>query len=352
MIRTHLLGFPRIGAQRELKFALERHWRGELSVEALEQEGSALRRRHWALQRDAGLDFLCVGDFAFYDQVAHHIQLFGCEPARFGFGAETPELARYFAMARGTAADAAHTHHEGCGCDADGHAMAALEMTKWFDTNYHYLVPEFGPETRFRLASRRLLNEVAEAQALGHPVKPVLLGPLSFLWLGKCKGQGAAGFDRLSLLPSLLPVYGELLTRLAAAGVQWIQLDEPILGLDLPPAWQQAFGPAYQALARADVSLLLATYFAAARAAGAGQLAAGGRLAHRCSSRRGRARHGAGYPAARARTVDRHRRRPQHLAHRSGGCAGQAAPGPGAARRPVVARALVLVAARALQPGR
>src|SRR5689334_5654122 len=115
MIRTHLLGFPRIGAQRELKSALERHWRGEIDAETLEQAGRALRQRHWALQRDAGLDFLCVGDFAFYDQVANHIQLFGCEPARFGFDADTPALARYFAMARGTSTGADHAHHEGCG---------------------------------------------------------------------------------------------------------------------------------------------------------------------------------------------------------------------------------------------
>src|SRR6185436_14595378 len=132
--RTHTLGFPRMGAQRELKAALERHWRGEIDAAALENTGRELRARHWALQRDAGLDFVAVGDFAFYDHVANHIQMFGCEPARFGFSGDEPELARYFTMARGVAAE--HEHGDGCGCgQANGGATPALEMTKWFDTN-------------------------------------------------------------------------------------------------------------------------------------------------------------------------------------------------------------------------
>ncbi len=255
MIRTHTLGFPRMGAQRELKFALERHWRGEIEAEALETVGRELRARNWALQRAAGLDFVTVGDFALYDHVANHIQMLGCEPARFGFSTEDPELTRYFTMARGVAPQHAHTHDAGCGHSADS---PALEMTKWFDTNYHYLVPEFDSDTHFRLASRRLLDEVAQAQALGHTVKPVLLGPVSFLWLGKSK---QLGFERLSLLDALLPVYTELLTRLAAVGVQWVQIDEPVLGLDLPGPWAQALERAYQALNAADISILLASYF-------------------------------------------------------------------------------------------
>jgi 5-methyltetrahydropteroyltriglutamate--homocysteine methyltransferase len=261
MICTHILGFPRMGAQRELKFALEKHWRGEIDSAALEAVGHELRRQHWALQRSAGLDFVTVGDFAYYDHVANHIQLLGCEPARFGFSGDEPELARYFTMARGVAGE--HVHDATCGCSAGAAAAdagkPALEMTKWFDTNYHYLVPEFGPETSFRLASRRLLDEVAQARALGHPVKPVLLGPLSFLWLGKSKSEG---FDRLDLLERLLPVYVELLSRLGATGLQWVQIDEPILGLDLPPAWTAAFERAYASLQAAQMSILLATYFA------------------------------------------------------------------------------------------
>jgi len=256
MIRTHTLGFPRIGAQRELKLALERHWRDDLPLAALEQTGRELRARHWALQRQAGLDMVTVGDFAYYDHVANHVQLFGCEPARFGFSGDEPELARYFTMARGVADE--HMHGDGCR-HAHDEGTFALEMTKWFDTNYHYLVPEFTAQTSFRLASRRLLDEVAEAQALGHTVKPVLLGPLSFLWLGKEK---TTGFNRLDLLDALLPVYVELLSELAARGIAWVQVDEPILGLDLPGDWTLAFERAYHALQAAKVSILLATYFA------------------------------------------------------------------------------------------
>jgi len=256
IVCTHVLGFPRIGAARELKSALERHWRGEIGIDELEAAGRELRRRHWQLQRDAGLDFVTVGDFSFYDHVGNHIQMLGCEPARFGFRGDEPELARYFTLARGVAAE--NAHGEGCACGSAGEGRPALEMTKWFDTNYHYLVPEFDPGTRFSLSSRRLFAEVAEAQALGHRVKVVLLGPLSFLWLGKEK---ADAFDRLSLLETLLPAYLEVLIRLGAAGVQWVQLDEPILGLDLPAPWREAFEPAYRRLHAADMSILLATYF-------------------------------------------------------------------------------------------
>jgi 5-methyltetrahydropteroyltriglutamate--homocysteine methyltransferase len=260
-IHSHIPGFPRIGAARELKFALEANWRGDLSDTELETVGRDLRARHWALQQQAGLDFVSVGDFAYYDQVANHIQLLGCEPARYGFSAGQSQLSRYFTMARG---NSARQHdHASCGHDhsnhGDLHASAALEMTKWFDTNYHYLVPEFTPETEFSLACERLFDEVAEAQALGHAVKAVLLGPLSFLWLGKARG--AEGFDRLSLLDKLLPVYGQVLDRLKAQGVQWVQVDEPILGLDLPAAWRSAFENTYWQLNQVGVPLLLATYF-------------------------------------------------------------------------------------------
>ena len=256
-IRTHILGFPRIGAARELKRALESHWRGEVSEAALEATGRQLRARHWALQRDAGLACVTVGDFAFYDQVASHIQLLGCEPARFHFTPEQSPLARYFTMARGADARAEHAD---CGHAHHAHAAgtAALEMTKWFDTNYHYLVPELSPQTQFSLACERLLAEVAEAQALGHEVKAALIGPLTFLWLGKEK---APGFERLALLEQLLPVYGALLDRLKQQGVAWVQLDEPILGLDLPNAWRSAFESAYWQLNQVGVNILLATYF-------------------------------------------------------------------------------------------
>ena len=247
-IQTHIPGFPRIGARRELKAALESHWRGDTGEADLARAASALRARHWALQAAAGLDYVTAGDFSLYDHVADHIQLFGCEPARFGFEPGQSALARYFAMARGD--------QRGCCNHAQqGHA---LEMTKWFDTNYHYLVPEFTADTSFSVASERLFEQVAEAQALGHKVKAVLVGPLSFLWLGKARG---AGFDRPDLLERLLPAYCAVLNRLKAQGVEWVQIDEPILGLDLPQAWRNAFEPSYWLLSQAGIKLMLATYF-------------------------------------------------------------------------------------------
>ena len=262
-VHTHTLGFPRIGAERELKHALERHWRGEVSETALEETGRQLRARHWALQRDAGLDYVTVGDFAFYDQVASHIQLLGCEPVRFHFAADQSPLSRYFTMARGADTQAAHAGCSHGASHAHDHPAGshALEMTKWFDTNYHYLVPELSPQTQFSLACERLLAEVAEAQALGHPVKAALIGPLTFLWLGKEKTPDGASFDRLALLEQLLPVYSALLDRLKRQGVAWVQVDEPILGLDLPNAWRSAFESTYWQLNQVGVNILLATYF-------------------------------------------------------------------------------------------
>jgi 5-methyltetrahydropteroyltriglutamate--homocysteine methyltransferase len=248
-IQTHTLGFPRIGARRELKTALEAFWRGDLSEADLEHTGRQLRERHWAQQAAAGLDLVTVGDFAYYDQVANHIQLFGCEPERFGFDASVPPLTRYFAMARG---DREHD----AACCAGRHSVHALDMTKWFDTNYHYLVPEFGASTEFSLHAEGLLAEVAEARALGHTVKVALIGPLTFLWLGKARTG-----ERLDLLAQLLPVYCALLAQLKQAGAAWVQLDEPILGLDLPPAWRNAFEPSYWQLGQSGAQLMLATYF-------------------------------------------------------------------------------------------
>lgn len=258
MTTIHTLGFPRIGKNRELKFALEKFWRGEIDADTLETTGRELRAHHWQLEADAGLDFVTVGDFAYYDQMLNHIQLLGCEPARFGFTGQETELARYFTQARGVASEAKSC----CGGHAESSNQGtwALEMTKWFDTNYHYLVPEFTVETVFRLASERLFSEVTEAQALGHKVKVTLVGPLTFLFQGKEKNSG---LGRLSLLEKLLPVYGEILLRLKMMGVEWVQLDEPILCLDLPLPWKLAFEPAYNRLNAAGVKILLATYFGA-----------------------------------------------------------------------------------------
>ena len=244
MTTTHNLGFPRIGVRRELKFAVERYWRGDLSRAELEAAGQDLRARHWRLQAECGLDLVPVNDCSWYDHVLDMAAMLGVVPSRFGTFTGAVDLDTYFRMARGRA--------------PTGAPAPACEMTKWFDTNYHYLVPELGAQQTFHLATNKLFDEVIEAKALGLQVKPVILGPLSFLWLGKSEPEG---FDRLSLLERLLPVYGEILDRLAAQGVKWAQIDEPILSLDLSPAWRQAFQVAYHGLAPSGLKLLLTTYF-------------------------------------------------------------------------------------------
>ncbi|WP_417661346.1 5-methyltetrahydropteroyltriglutamate--homocysteine S-methyltransferase [Pseudomonas sp.] len=245
MAVSHSLGFPRIGRDRELKKALEAHWRGELDEAGLRAAGRELRANHWQLQKDAGIDLLPVGDFAWYDQVLTHSLTFGVVPQRFRPESGQPTLDTLFGMARGVSKS----------CCGGAHAQ---EMTKWFDTNYHYLVPEFSADQRFQLSWEQLFEEVAEAKALGHQVKPVLIGPLTYLWLGKAKGDD---FDKLELLERLLPIYGEILGRLAALDVEWVQIDEPILGLDLPQDWKNAFERAYHLLQHAPLKKLVATYF-------------------------------------------------------------------------------------------
>ena len=248
MATTHNLGFPRIGAKRELKFALESYWKGESSLGELKALGAQLRERHWTNQ--LGLGFAAVGDFAFYDQVLDMSFTLGNLPERVqGFHGDT--LDNYFRVARGRSAKGAEDHAACCG------GVAAGEMTKWFDTNYHYIVPEFSVNTEFKLDPSRLLEQLAEAKAQGVKAKPVIVGPVTYLALGKTKDDS----DKLALLPRLLPVYAELLATLAAQGVEWVQIDEPILVTELSAEWQQAYVTAYQALANSKVKLLLATYF-------------------------------------------------------------------------------------------
>ena len=246
--KTHNLGFPRIGAQRELKFALESYWTGKSSRDELETLGTQLRRRHWDQQ--AGLDLVPVGDFAFYDQVLDMSFTLGNLPERVqGFHGDV--LDNQFRVARGRSAATADDHATCCG------GVAAGEMTKWFDTNYHYIVPELSAATEFKLDASRLLEQVREAKGQGVMAKPVIIGPVTYLWLGKAKDES----DKLALLPRLLPVYAELLSALAAQGVEWVQIDEPALVTELGAEWQQAFRTAYAALAASPVKLLLATYF-------------------------------------------------------------------------------------------
>ena len=248
MVTTHNLGFPRIGAQRELKFALEKYWQGQSPREALEAVGAQLRERHWCDQ--AGLDLVPVGDFSFYDQILDLSFMLGNLPERVrDFHGHT--LDNYFRVARGRSALGTDNHADCCG------GVQAGEMTKWFDTNYHYIVPEFSADTAFSLDASRLLDQLAEARQQNVKVKPVIVGPIAYLWIGKAKDDS----DRLALLPKLLPVYAQLLERLATEGVEWVQIDEPALVTELEPKWQRAFTAAYSALNTGKIKLLLATYF-------------------------------------------------------------------------------------------
>lgn len=243
MIKIHNLGFPRLGEHRELKFALERYWRGEIDQDELHGIAAELRQRHWRLQASSGLDFIPVGDFSYYDQVLDTSVMLGVIPARFGAATQAIDLDTYFRMARGQS--------------TDGVPFRACEMTKWFDTNYHYLVPEVTADQQFALSSTKLFDETRELQALGYQPKPVLLGPLTWLWLAKTSGV----FNKLDLVERLLPVYGEILRRLSDQGVEWVQIDEPVLVLDLPNTWKNAFEAVYNRLQSSPVKILLATYF-------------------------------------------------------------------------------------------
>ncbi|WP_285408713.1 5-methyltetrahydropteroyltriglutamate--homocysteine S-methyltransferase [Pseudomonas sp. FR229a] len=245
MALAHSLGFPRIGRDRELKKAQEAFWKGELNEAGLRDVGRDLRKAHWDLQKNAGIDLLPVGDFAWYDQVLTHSLMFGVIPERFRPHDGKATLQTLFSMARGVSN----------ACCGGAHAQ---EMTKWFDTNYHYLVPEFSADQQFQLGWEQLFEETEEARALGHNVKPVIIGPLTYLWLGKTKGTD---FDKLELLDRLLPLYGQIFARLAALGVEWVQIDEPILVLDLPQDWKNAFERAYNQIQRDPLKKLLATYF-------------------------------------------------------------------------------------------
>lgn len=242
-ILNHTLGFPRVGLKRELKKAQESYWAGNSTQEELLNVGRELRARHWQQQQQAGVDLVPVGDFAWYDHVLTTSLLLGNVPERHQNADGSIDLDTLFRIGRGRA--------------PTGTPAAAAEMTKWFNTNYHYMVPEFQQGQQFKLGWTQLLDEVDEALALGHKIKPVLLGPVTYLWLGKVKGEQ---FDRLSLLNDILPVYQQVLGELAKRGIEWMQIDEPALVLELPPEWLDAYQPAYQAL-QGQVKLLLTTYF-------------------------------------------------------------------------------------------
>jgi 5-methyltetrahydropteroyltriglutamate--homocysteine methyltransferase len=255
------LGTPRIGPRRELKFALESFWSGASDEKALIETGIGLRAANWARQKKLGVTVIPSNDFSFYDQVLDTSVMVGAIPNIYGWNGGAVPLATYFAMARGAEgeaheADCGHAHH---GHDA-AHGVPALEMTKWFDTNYHYMVPELADDQQFTLASRKPIEEYEEAKALGYQTRPVLVGPVTFLKLAKSKD---AGFNPLSLLDRLLPVYIEVLRELAYRGAEWVQIDEPCLVLDLDASAQQALRHAYAEIAKGvpQLRIMLATYF-------------------------------------------------------------------------------------------
>jgi 5-methyltetrahydropteroyltriglutamate--homocysteine methyltransferase len=271
-IIAHNLGFPRIGADRELKKSLEAYWRGDIDQETLKKTGQYLRRQNWKLQADAGLDFIPTGDFAWYDQVLTLSATLGNIPARHRTHAKhSHDHQHYETCCQGHDVSVNEFIQQPCrdidldtlfrvarGRAPTGNATSASDMTKWFDTNYHYIVPEFHQHQEFALSWRQIIEETIEAVSLGYQVKPVILGPLSYLWLGKVKGDE---FNRLDLLDNLILTYQELLQALADAGAKWIQIDEPILVLDLPTDWKNAFEKTYHRLQHKNLSILLATYF-------------------------------------------------------------------------------------------
>ena len=242
MTRAINLGFPRVGVKRELKFAAENYWKGAGTREALLTTARELRLRHWQLQRAAGIESIPCNDFSLYDQMLDMSCLLGCVPQRFGWQSDYVDLYTYFAMARGSK------------------VAAAMEMTKWFDTNYHYIVPEFEAGQRFRIASTKVFDELAEARAAGIEPTPVLIGPVTYLLLGKAKYDG---FSLTKTAEKLMPVYAEILRTFARQSVTQVQIDEPCLVTDLGDEAREIYPAVYRALAQSAPSLAinLATYF-------------------------------------------------------------------------------------------
>jgi len=246
MVIATNLGFPRIGPKRELKKALEDYWAGKSSREELLDAARAIRKANWFLQKELGIQHIPSNDFSLYDHVLDTAVMVGAIPSRFGTCEPGVDLDTCFAMARGR------------GGESPEEGVPAMAMKKWFDTNYHYMVPEFESGRSFHLSSTKPVDEFLEAKDLGIHTRPVLLGPISFLLLGKVKDSTA-----LHLLDSLLPVYQEILSRLADAGADWVQLDEPCLVLDLEPEVHEAYRTAYRRIAEksSNLRLLLTTYF-------------------------------------------------------------------------------------------
>ncbi|KAI0736185.1 cobalamin-independent methionine synthase [Fomitopsis betulina] len=246
MVASSVLGFPRIGGNREVKKAVEAYWAGKISADELVKAAADVRKTSWTSLKERGVDLIPSGDFSLYDHVLDHSAAFNAIPKRYS-GHNLSPLDVYFAMGRGR--------------QADGVDVPASEMKKWFDSNYHFVVPEFSEETDFKLLFNKALEEYNEAKALGIVTRPVILGPVSFLFLGKAAKEAKASFQPISLLPKLLPVYKQLLTDLKAAGVESVQVDEPVLVLDQAASLEKEFAQAYAELAPVSPKIVLATYY-------------------------------------------------------------------------------------------
>ncbi|VDB96957.1 unnamed protein product [Peniophora sp. CBMAI 1063] len=246
MVSSSVLGFPRIGTNREVKKAVEAYWAGKLSADELTNAAAEVRKGNWQALKGKGVDYVPSGEFSLYDHVLDHSAAFNVVPKRYVNQGLSP-LDVYFAMGRGR--------------QADGVDVPASEMKKWFDSNYHFVVPEFSDETDFQLKFNKAVEEYNDAKAAGVETRPVILGPVSFLTLGKAAKEAKPGFQPISLLPKLLPIYKQLLTDLKAAGAQWVQIDEPILVLDSAANLEKEFATAYAELAPVAPKILLATYF-------------------------------------------------------------------------------------------
>jgi 5-methyltetrahydropteroyltriglutamate--homocysteine methyltransferase len=257
-ILIHNLGYPRMGALRQLKKSLEACWRGTSTVEDLQGTAVELRRVHWVQQKEAGIDLIPCGDFSLYDHVLDTAAMVGAVPERFGWKGKEVDLLTYFAMARGKVVRQQENGPGSVNVISTG--VHAMEMTKWFDTNYHYIVPEFHEDQKFVLSSTKVVQEFKEALALGIRTKPVLLGPCTFLKVGKVHGKH---FDRWQLLPGLIDIYVEALRLLAKAEVEWVQLDEPIFALDLTEPERSHLRQTYASLTEAvpELKLIVSTYF-------------------------------------------------------------------------------------------
>lgn len=248
-MQTHILGYPRIGSKRELKKACEQYWAGKIVLEELLTVGRTLCNQNWNIQKETGIDLIPCNDFSYYDQVLDMSLIVGAIPTRYhevALRKNNSELDLYFAMARGY--------------QKDGLDITAMEMTKWFDTNYHYIVPEFYKNQQFKLTSDKIFNEFAGAKQAGINAKPVIIGLVSYLLLGKEKEEG---FDKLDLVSNILPVYIEILSKLQAQGAEWIQFDEPFLALDITDKAKEAYLKVYAELRKQfpKLKFIIATYF-------------------------------------------------------------------------------------------